>query len=53
MKNFTVKIRFVGLAGEYLTSVDVRARDAKSATKKAEKTIGNREGYVVSVVEAF
>lgn len=53
MKNFTVKIRFTGLTGEYVSQVDVQARHASAATKKAEKSIGNRDGYVVSVTEAL
>ncbi len=53
MKNFTVKIRFQGLTGEYLSSIDVRAKTAESAKKKASKVIGNRDGYVVSVCECL
>lgn len=52
MKNYTVTIRFTGLTGEYLSKVETRARDTKSAARKASKVIGNRDGYVVSVVES-
>ncbi len=51
MKTFTVKIRYYGLTGEYMTSDDVLARTAESAKKKASKAIGNRDGMVISVCE--
>ncbi len=50
MKNWSVSIRYSGLSGEYLTKLFVKAKDQVSAKKKAEKTIGNRDGYVVSVI---
>ncbi len=53
MKNFIVNIRFFGLTGEYLSRVDVRAKTEASAKKKASKVIGNRDGYVVSVIEGI
>lgn len=53
MKDFTVTIRYQGLTGEYTSRVDVRAKNEASARKKASKTIGNRDGYVVSVVRAM
>ena len=49
MKDFLVTLRFIGLTGEYTSQVDVRARDEKSARRKAEKTIGNRDGEVIAV----
>lgn len=53
MKNFTVTLRFFGLTGEYTTQVNVRAKHAESAKKKASKCIGNRDGYVVTVCEGL
>lgn len=50
MKPYTVTIRFQGLTGEYTNRVDVQAKTADSAVRKASKVIGNRDAYVVSVV---
>lgn len=51
MKDFVVTIRFLGLTGEYTSQVEVKARNAESAKKKASKCIGNRDGEVVTVRE--
>jgi hypothetical protein len=51
MKTFTVKIEFIGLAGKYVSEVVVKAKNAKSAEKKASLTIGNRDGWIVGVKE--
>lgn len=51
MKTFKVKIEFLGLTGKYISEVEVKARNAKSAEKKARRTIGNRDGWVVSTEE--
>lgn len=51
MKWWIVKIEFVGLTGKYVSNVEVRARDAKSAEKKAARSIGNRDGWVVETKE--
>jgi hypothetical protein len=51
MKTFTVLIRYTGLTGQYETRTDHLAKSAKSAANKARKAIGNRDGYVVSIVE--
>lgn len=53
MKKWTVTIRFQGLTGEYTSKVDVLAKTAASAKKKAARVIGNRDGYVVTVCEGF
>lgn len=53
MKWWIVKLEFVGLTGKYQSSVDVRARDAASAEKKASRVIGNRDGRVISVQTAL
>lgn len=53
MKTYTVTIRFIGLTGTYDSKVDVEARDAKSATRKAAKTIGDRSGEIITVCEAL
>lgn len=53
MKSYIVTIEFVGLTGSYRSQVERRARNAKSAEKKARETIGNRDGFVISVVEAM
>lgn len=53
MKNYTVKIEFLGLTGKYYSYVDVRAKTPKSAEKKASKTIGNRDGWIVEVKEGL
>lgn len=50
MKPYTVTIRFWGLTGEYENRVDVNAKTANSAVKKASKVIGNRDARVISVV---
>lgn len=52
MKKFIVTIRFIGLTGEYTSRVDVEARNAESARRKATKVIGNRSGEVVAVQAA-
>ena len=51
MKVFTVRIEYVGITGKYWSDVEVKARNAKSAEKKASQTIGNRDGFVISVKE--
>lgn len=51
MKTFKVKIEFIGIAGKYISEVTVRAKNAKSAEKKASLTIGNRDGWIVSTTE--
>lgn len=51
MKTFKVKIEFVGLTGKYVSEVEVKARDYKSAEKKASKVIGNRDAWIFSVIE--
>jgi hypothetical protein len=51
MKTYTVTIEFAGLTGTYRSQVVERARSAKSAETKARRVIGNRDGFVVSVVE--
>lgn len=53
MKTFKVKIEFVGLTGKYVSEVEVTAKNAKSAEKKASKSIGNRDGWVVAVTETL
>lgn len=49
MRDFFVTIRFIGLTGEYKSTVEVKARDSASAEKKAARSIGNRDGMVVRV----
>lgn len=51
MKSFKVTIEFYGLTGKYTSEVEVRARDPKSAEKKAAKVIGNRDGFIQSCKE--
>ena len=51
MKTFKVRIEFTGLTGKYISDVEVRAKNAKSAEKKASLVIGNRDAWVVSVEE--
>lgn len=51
MKNFIVTIRYQGLTGEYTNKDVVRAASAASARRKGARVIGNRDGYVVSVVQ--
>ena len=51
LKTFRATLRFTGLTGEYTTQHDVQAAHAEAARKKAAKVIGNRDGYVVTVVE--
>jgi hypothetical protein len=53
MKDFIVTVEFSGLTGNYRSRIDVRARNAKSATRKARAHFGNRDGFVVSVIEGF
>lgn len=53
MKNFIVTLRFYGLTGEYTTRFECKAKTSASAKKKAERTIGNRDGYVVTILEAL
>lgn len=52
MKTWLVKIEFIGLAGKYWSTVEVKARSEKSAMKKASQVIGNRDGWVVEAKEA-
>ncbi len=49
MKHWIVKIEFTGLTGKYISEVEVIARTQKSAEKKASLTIGNRDGWILSV----
>ena len=49
MKHYEVKIELIGLTGKYYSHVQVVAKNEKSAIKKAEKTIGNRDGWVIGV----
>lgn len=51
MKTFKVTIEFMGLTGKYFSEVEVRAKNAKSAEKKALLTAGNRDVMSVSVKE--
>lgn len=51
MKTYTVKIEFIGLAGKYVSEVTVQAKNHKSAEKKAAKSIGNRDGFVIGAFE--
>ena len=53
MKNYKVKIEFVGLTGKYNSEVEVLAKNEKSAEKKASKSIGNRDGWVIAVTEVL
>lgn len=53
MKTFIVKIEFTGIAGKYISEVEVTARDNKTAEKKAENIIGNRDGWIFSVVQVI
>lgn len=51
MKTFKVKIEYIGIAGKYVSEITVKARNYTSAGKKAERTIGYREGWVFSIIE--
>lgn len=42
MKNWKVKIEFVGLMGVYVTETVIKAKTEKSATRKAYAIIGDR-----------
>lgn len=53
MKTFITTIEFVGLSGSYRSQIETRAKNAKSAETKARKVIGNRDGFVISTVEAI
>ena len=53
MKNFITTIEFVGLTGTYRSQVENRAKNAKSAEAKARRVIGNRDGFVISTIEAL
>lgn len=50
VKTYTVRIELVGLTGVYYSDVEVQAGTMQSAVRKAEKTIGNRDGRAVSLV---
>jgi hypothetical protein len=52
MKNFIITVEYVGLTGAYRSRIEERAKNAESAAKKARKHFGNRDGFVISVVEA-
>jgi hypothetical protein len=52
MKTYLITIEFFGLTGAYRSQVEERARNVASATKKARKHFGNRDGSILSVVEA-
>jgi len=49
MKTYIVKVEYEGLAGKYTTEAEIEAQTADSASKKASKKIGNRDGRVISV----
>jgi hypothetical protein len=53
MRAYIVKIKFIGLTGEYFSDVAVEARNEASAKKKAARSVGNRDGEVVSVREGM
>lgn len=52
MKDYIVTVEFAGLTGAYRSRIEVRAKNTKSAETKARKHFGNRDGFVVSVIEA-
>jgi hypothetical protein len=52
MTDFIVTVEFVGLTGPYRSRIEVRARNQRSAEKKARAHFGNRDGSIVSVITA-
>ena len=52
MKEFKVKIKFLGLAGEYFSEFFVKARNSRSAYNKALLSVGDRV-YLDVIVEAI
>lgn len=52
MKSYIITVEFFGLTGAYRSRIEERAKNAASAANKARKHFGNREGTIISVVEA-
>jgi hypothetical protein len=50
MKNFKVKLVFIGLAGKYETLLVIRAKNKDSAEIKALKHVGNRDLDSITVL---
>jgi len=52
MRSYIVTVEFVGLTGPYRSRIEIRAKNTKSAQTKARACFGNRDGFVISVIEA-
>jgi hypothetical protein len=53
MKDFIITVEFFGLTGAYRSRIQVRAKNTRSAETKARKHFGNRDGSIISIVEAL
>lgn len=51
MKNWKVKIEFVGLAGKYVTETVIKAKTEQSAMKKAYALIGDRSYNSIQITQ--
>lgn len=49
MKTFKIKLTFVGLTGEYSSTIEVRAKTSESALKKARLHVGNRDCVSIQI----